>query len=93
MSEDDDGEVTGRSGRPRIRLPRRPARSAAEEPVEIRPPEVVGGAPGDLEAIREHIRTPGGLRAGLGALGAATLGSVVTLLPGRRARKSPWGSA
>jgi pimeloyl-ACP methyl ester carboxylesterase len=90
MSEDDDdGEVTGRSGRPRIRLPRRPARSAAEEPVEIRPPEVVGGAPGDLEAIREHIRTPGGLRAGLGALGAATLGSVVTLLPGRRAN-DPW---
>ena len=35
MSEDDDdGEVTGRSGRPRIRLPRRPARSAAEGPVE-----------------------------------------------------------
>ena len=90
MSEDnDDDEVTGRSGRPRLRLPRRPERAAAEEPVEIRPPEVVGGAPGDLEAIREHIRTPGGLRAGLGALGAATLGSVVTLLPGRRAN-DPW---
>nr|WP_313313120.1 alpha/beta hydrolase [Dietzia maris] len=90
MSEDnDDDEVTGRSGRPRLRLPRRPARAAAEEPVEIRPPEVVGGAPGDLEAVREHIRTPGGLRAGLGALGAATLGSVVTLLPGRRAN-DPW---
>ena len=90
MSEDDDdGEGARRRGRPRLRLPRRPERAAAETPVEIRPPEVVGGAPGDLEAVTEQIRTPGGLRAGLSALGAATLGSAVTLLPGRRAN-DPW---
>ncbi|HHX85128.1 MAG TPA: alpha/beta hydrolase, partial [Actinomycetales bacterium] len=41
------------------------------------------------EAVADHIRTPGGLRAGLSSLGAATIGSMGTLLPGRRAN-DPW---
>ena len=57
--------------------------------MEIRSPELAGGAPQDVESVEEQIRTPGGLAAGLGALGAATIGSVATLLPGRRAR-DPW---
>ena len=98
MSENDDEERTGadlgssagkRTGRPRLRLPGRPTRSPAGEPVEIQSPEIVGGGPEDVEAVAEQIRTPGGLRAGLGALGAATLGSVATLMPGRRAN-DPW---
>mgnify|MGYP003118067148 CR=1 FL=1 len=82
-------DASPRRSVPRIRLPRRPSRSPAEEPVEIRPPELVGGAPEDVEAVAEHIRTPGGLAAGLSALGAATIGSVATILPGRKAR-DPW---
>lgn len=90
MSEDHDDELGGDPrGRPRLRFPRRPERSAAGTPVEIRPPAMAGGTPRDAEAVAERIRTPGGLRAGLSALGAATLGSVVTLLPGRRAN-DPW---
>ena len=86
---DDDNETTGRRGRPRLRFPRRPSRSTAQAPVEVRPPDVVGGDREEVEAVAEQIRTPGGLAAGLSALGAATLGSVGTLLPGRRAN-DPW---
>ena len=88
MSENQD-TADRRGGRPRIRLPRRPTRTPGEEPVEVRPPELVGGDPADVEAVAEQIRTPGGLAAGLSALGAATIGSVGTLLPGRRAN-DPW---
>jgi len=92
MSGDEDGPIPDgdrHSGRPRLRLPRRPSRSGPAEPVEIREPDIVGGGPEDADAVAEQIRTPGGLRAGLTALGAASLGSVATLLPGRRAR-DPW---
>lgn len=88
MSENDD-DTTGRRGRPRLRLPRRPTRSTGETQVEVRSPELVGGGPDDAEAVAEQIRTPGGLAAGLSALSAATIGSVGTLLPGRRA-SDPW---
>lgn len=88
MTQKDDTTRRG-SGRPQLRLPRRPSRSSAEPPVEVRSPQVIGGAPGDAEAVADEIRTPGGLAAGLSALGAATIGSVSTLLPGRRA-KDPW---
>lgn len=76
-------------GRPEIRWPRRPSRAPAEEPVEVREHEVAGGRPEDAVAVADHIRTPGGLRAGLSSLGAATIGSMGTLLPGRRAN-DPW---
>lgn len=79
----------GRLGRPEIRWPRRPSRSPAEEPVEVREHELAGGTPEDVDAVADHIRTPGGLAAGLSALGAATLGSMGTLMPGRRAN-DPW---
>lgn len=85
----DDDKASGRRGWPRLRFPRRPSTSSTEAPVEIRPPDVLGGDPEEAEAVAEQIRTPGGLAAGLSALGAATLGSVGTLLPGRRAR-DPW---
>lgn len=45
--------------------------------------------PDGAKASAEHVRTPGGLAAGLGALSAASFGSSLTLLPGRRAR-DPW---
>ncbi|WP_010542107.1 alpha/beta fold hydrolase [Dietzia alimentaria] len=89
MSQDDD--TTGRRGRPRMRLPRQPTRSTGEDPVEVRSPELVGAGPDDAEAVADQIRTPGGLAAGLSALGAATIGSVGTLLPGRRA-SDPWAA-
>ena len=87
----DTGGTRGRRGPglPRIRWPRRPSGSPAGEPVEVRAPELAGGRPEDAEAVAEQIRTPGGLAAGLSALGAATIGSVGTLLPGRRAG-DPW---
>ncbi|MEH6820925.1 alpha/beta fold hydrolase [Dietzia psychralcaliphila] len=88
MSGEDDSTGRRRS-MPRLRLPRRPSRSNAGEPVEIRSPELVGGATRDADAVDEQIRAPGGLAAGLSALGAATIGSVGTLLPGRRAG-DPW---
>lgn len=90
-NDDDDKSVddSGSSGRPRLRLPRRPSRSEATDPIEVRAPEVVGGDPEEIEAVAEQIRAPGGLAAGLSALGAATLGSVGTLMPGRRAN-DPW---
>lgn len=88
MSEDDD-DTMGRRGVPRLRFPRRPTRSTAEDGVEVRSPELVGGGPDDAEAVADQIRTPGGLAAGLSALGAAAIGSVGTLLPGRRA-SDPW---
>lgn len=88
MSRDDD-EPGRRPGRPRLRLPRRPSRSSDEQPVEARSPELAGGAPEDVEAVADRIRTPGGLAAGLSALGAATIGSIGTLLPGRRSN-DPW---
>lgn len=86
---DDDDTAVDPKGRPRLRFPRRASRSQGETPIEIRPPEVLGGDPEDVEAVAEHIRTPGGLRAGLSALGAAALGSAATLLPGLRA-SDPW---
>lgn len=90
MSDDnDDDTTTGRRGLPRLRLPRKPTRSTDESTVGVRSPELVGGGPDDAEAVAGRIRTPGGLAAGLGALGAATIGSVGTLLPGRRA-SDPW---
>ncbi len=92
-SEKDDKAGSGsrrrRFGMPDIRLPRRPSRSPAGEPVEVREHEVTGGRPEDVEAVAQHIRTPGGLAAGLSALGAATMGSMGTLMPGRRA-SDPW---
>lgn len=98
MSENSDSgkkdtaeRATGkrRSGRPEIRWPRRPSRAPAGEPVEVRSHDIAGGAPDDVEAVSEHIRTPGGPAAGLSALGSAMIGSVGTLLPGRRA-SDPW---
>lgn len=85
----DHDERDRKWGLPELRWPRRPRTAPAEPPEEVRDHEVVGGEPDDVEAVAERIRTPGGLRAGLGALGAATLGSVGTLLPGRRAN-DPW---
>lgn len=84
-----DLEASGRRGRPRLRFPRRPTRSTTPAAVEVRPPDVLGGDPDEVEAVAEQIRAPGGIAAGLTALGAATLGSVGTLLPGRRAN-DPW---
>lgn len=85
----DDSTSGRRSSRPLLRLPRRPSRSPAGRPVEVRSPDLAGGAEQDLDSVESQIRAPGGLAAGLGALGAATIGSVATLLPGRRAR-DPW---
>ncbi|GAA4259585.1 alpha/beta hydrolase [Dietzia aurantiaca] len=92
IENDDDNAYTEgapKRGRPRLRFPRRPSRSSTRTPVEVRPPEVLGGDPDEAEAVAERIRTPGGFAAGMSALGAATLGSVGTLMPGRRA-SDPW---
>lgn len=85
-----DSDRTGRRwGLPDLRWPRRPRRSPAGDPVEVPAHDVAGGGPEDAEAVAERIRTPGGIAAGLGALGAASIGSVGTLLPSRRA-SDPW---
>ncbi len=89
-------ERSGRSWRrlgvPEFRWPlaRRVSGSPPEQPVEVREPELAGGSPEDVQDVAEQIRTPGGLGAGLSALSAATVSSVGTLLPGRRAL-DPWG--
>ena len=69
---DDDDKPSGRRGWPRLRFPRRPSTSSTEAPVEIRPPDVLGGDPEEAEAVAEQIRTPGGLAAGLSEIGRAS---------------------
>lgn len=89
MSENKDTTAKRRWGMPEVRWPGRPSRSLAEDPVEVRAHDQTGDATGDVEAAGDRVRTPGGLAAGLGALAAASVGSVATLMPGRRAN-DPW---
>lgn len=88
MSDKSDKPVR-RWGMPEVRWPRRPSKSPAEDPIEVLQRDQVGAEPGDVEAAGDRIQTPGGFTAGFGALAAASVGSVATLMPGRRAN-DPW---